>query len=66
MIVVAIDDIAQSLRVVDLAREHFPQAAIVARARNVTHYYGLRERGVQHIERETFDAALLAGAACSS
>ena len=61
VIVVAIDDIAQSLRVVDLAREHFPQAVIVARARNVTHYYGLRARGVQHIERETFDAALASG-----
>jgi glutathione-regulated potassium-efflux system ancillary protein KefC len=61
VIVVAIDDVAQSLRVVDLAREHFPQAVIVARARNVTHYYGLRERGVQHIERETFDAAIASG-----
>ena len=61
VIVVAIDDIAQSLRVVDLALEHFPQAAIVARARNVTHYYGLRARGVQHIERETFDAAIASG-----
>jgi glutathione-regulated potassium-efflux system ancillary protein KefC len=30
----------------------------VARARNVTHYYGLRSRGVTLIERETFDAAL--------
>jgi glutathione-regulated potassium-efflux system ancillary protein KefC len=61
VIVVAIDDIAQSLRVVDLVREHFPQATIVARARNVTHYYGLRDRGVAHIERETFDAALASG-----
>jgi glutathione-regulated potassium-efflux system ancillary protein KefC len=61
VIVVAIDDVAQSLRVVDLVRAHFPQAVIVARARNVTHYYGLRERGIEHIERETFDAALASG-----
>jgi glutathione-regulated potassium-efflux system ancillary protein KefC len=61
VIVVAIDDIAQSLAVVDLLREHFPQATLVARARNATHWYGLRERGVHHIERETFDAALLSG-----
>jgi glutathione-regulated potassium-efflux system ancillary protein KefC len=61
VIVVAIDDIAQSLTVVDLLREHFPQATLVARARNATHWYGLLERGVHHIERETFDAALLSG-----
>jgi glutathione-regulated potassium-efflux system ancillary protein KefC len=61
VIVVAIDDVEQSLAVVDLAREHFPNLAIVARARNVTHYYGLRERGVTLIERETLDSALMSG-----
>ncbi len=61
VIVVAIDDVEQSLKVVDLVREHFPQAAVVARARDVTHWYGLHERGVQHIERETFDSALHSG-----
>lgn len=59
VIVVAIDDVAQSLKVVDLVRQHFPHLRIVARARNVTHYYGLRERGVTLIERETLDAALM-------
>jgi glutathione-regulated potassium-efflux system ancillary protein KefC len=61
VVVVAIDDVAQSLQVVDLLRAHFPQATVVARARNVSHYYGLRERGVRYIERETFDAALASG-----
>ena len=61
VIVVAIDDVEQGLAVVDLARQHFPQAQIVARARNATHWYGLHERGVKHIERETFDSALLSG-----
>jgi len=61
VIVVAVDDVEQSLRIVDLVSEHFAQATIVARARNVTHWYGLHERGVQHIERETFDAALMSG-----
>ena len=59
VIVVAIDDVEQSLKVVDLVKEHFPQLSIVARARNVTHYYGLRERGVTLIERETLDSALM-------
>ena len=57
-IVVAVDDIDQSLEIVDLAREHFPQAAIVARARNVTHFYKLKDRGVEHIERELFESSL--------
>jgi glutathione-regulated potassium-efflux system ancillary protein KefC len=61
VIVVAIDDVEQSLAVVDLAREHFPQATLVARARNVTHWYSLHERGVQFIERETLDSALMSG-----
>ena len=61
VIVVAVDDVEQSLAVVDLVQEHFAQATIVARARNATHWYGLVERGVQHIERETLDAALMSG-----
>jgi glutathione-regulated potassium-efflux system ancillary protein KefC len=61
VIVVAIDDVEQSLEVVDLARQHFPQATLVARARNATHWYGLHSRGVQHIERETLDSALMSG-----
>ncbi len=59
ILVVAVDDIAQSLEIVELARAHFPQLAIVARARNVRHYYRLRDLGVQHVERETFDSALM-------
>ena len=57
--VLAIDDVAQSQKVAALVREHFPQATIVARARNVSHYYRLRELGVTLIERETLDSALM-------
>ncbi len=59
VLVVAIDDVEQSLKVVDMAKEHFPHLTLVVRARNVTHYYGLRERGVTLIERETLDSALM-------
>jgi glutathione-regulated potassium-efflux system ancillary protein KefC len=59
VLVLAIDDIDQSLKVAAVAREHFPQATIVARARNVQHFYALRDLGVQHIERETLDSALM-------
>jgi glutathione-regulated potassium-efflux system ancillary protein KefC len=59
VLVVAIDDVEQSLSLVDMAREHFPALQIVARARNVQHLYQLRDRGVTLIERETFDSALM-------
>ncbi len=59
ILVIAIDDIAQSVAIAELAREHFPQLTVVARARNVQHYHQLQAAGVGHIERETFDAALM-------
>jgi glutathione-regulated potassium-efflux system ancillary protein KefC len=61
VVVVAIDDVAQSLAVVDLLRAHFPRATVVARARNAAHWFGLHTRGVAHIERETLDSALMSG-----
>jgi glutathione-regulated potassium-efflux system ancillary protein KefC len=61
VIVVAIDGVEQSLAVVDLLRQHFAQATLVVRARNTTHWYALHQRGVEHIERETLDAALMSG-----
>ena len=42
-------------------RENFPDLKILARARNVTHYVELRKRGVEVVERETFESALLLG-----
>ena len=47
VLIVAIDNIEQSLELVDLAQQHFPQLTIVARARNVQHWYQLNERGVR-------------------
>ncbi len=61
VLVLAIDDIAQSVKVAKIAREHFPQLTIVARARNVSHYHDLRDQGVERIERETLDSALMSG-----
>ena len=59
--VLAIDDVEQSLAVAALVREHFPRLTLVARARNVTHYIGLRKLGITMIERETLDSALMSG-----
>jgi len=61
VLVVAIDDVDQNLALVDLARQHFPQLSIVARARNARHWTQLYQRGVPFIERETLDSALMSG-----
>ncbi|HJU70795.1 MAG TPA: glutathione-regulated potassium-efflux system protein KefC [Paucimonas sp.] len=61
ILVVAIDDVDDSLALVDAVRQDFPHLKILARARNVTHYYDLLDRGVTILERETFEAALQLG-----
>lgn len=59
ILVVAVDDVEQSLEIVDLARQHFAQLHIVARARDVTHWNKLRDRGVMLVQREMFESSLL-------
>jgi glutathione-regulated potassium-efflux system ancillary protein KefC len=61
LLVNAIDDQEDNLELVDAVREKYPQLPILARARNVPHFYELRERGIEVIERETFEAALALG-----
>lgn len=61
LLVVALDDVDANLRLVDVVREHYPRLTVVARARNVSHLFGLMNRNVEHIERETFEAALRSG-----
>jgi glutathione-regulated potassium-efflux system ancillary protein KefC len=58
ILVVAVDDVEQSIKIVDTAQEHFPQLQIVARARDVTHWNLLRDRGVMLVERELFESSL--------
>jgi len=59
VLVIAVDDPDRSVEIAAMARENFPQLTMVARARNVQHYYRLHELGVRLIERETFDSALM-------
>ena len=59
LLVLAIDDIEQSVEIARLVRDNFPELKVVARARNVQHYYELHEMGVGFIERETFESALM-------
>jgi glutathione-regulated potassium-efflux system ancillary protein KefC len=59
VLVLAIDDVDRSVDVATMVRQNFPHLTIVARARNVTHYYQLYELGIRLIERETLDSALM-------
>jgi len=59
VLMIAVDDIEHSVMIAALARQHFPHLKIVARARNVRHFYRLRDLGVTLIERETLDSALM-------
>ena len=61
VLVVAVDDVQQSLALVDLARTHFPHLKLVARARDVTHWNALRDRGVTELDRELFLSSLHTG-----
>jgi|JI10StandDraft_1071094.scaffolds.fasta_scaffold72709_3 glutathione-regulated potassium-efflux system ancillary protein KefC len=58
ILVVAVDNPEQSIAIVDLAREHFPHLELVVRARDVTHWNQLRDRGVLRVEREMFESSL--------
>ncbi|HTH79073.1 MAG TPA: glutathione-regulated potassium-efflux system protein KefC [Ramlibacter sp.] len=57
-LVIAVDDADQSLAIADLAHEHFPHLQLVARAKDVTHWNKLRDRGVMRVEREVFESSL--------
>ena len=59
VLIVAIDGVEQTLEIVDICKEHFPNLQLVVRARNVRHYYQLRAKGVTLLQRETFEASLL-------
>jgi glutathione-regulated potassium-efflux system ancillary protein KefC len=61
LLVVALDNPEASVKLVDIVRQHFPHLTIVARARNVSHWVELRNRGVEDVERETFESALRTG-----
>jgi glutathione-regulated potassium-efflux system protein KefB len=58
LFVLAIDDVEASLRTAAMVRRHFPELAIVARARNRGHVFRLRDLGVSTILRDTFPSSL--------
>lgn len=61
LLVIAIDDVDDSMRLARAVTEAFPDLRILARARNVRHWLELRELGIRQVERETFESALRTG-----
>jgi glutathione-regulated potassium-efflux system ancillary protein KefC len=60
-LVVAIDGMEDGLALIDRVREQHPQLQIYARARHVSHVYQLKDRGIEHFEREMFEGSLTLG-----
>jgi len=58
LLIVAVDSEEDSLAIVRLAKEHFPNLKLYVRARNRRHTYELHKLGVDYFKRETFDSAL--------
>jgi glutathione-regulated potassium-efflux system protein KefB len=58
LLVLAIDDVDASVKTAQVVRRHFPDLPIIARARNRTHYFQLRNLGIRNIFRETFPASV--------
>ena len=61
LLVIAIDDADKILEIAAMAKKHYPNLAIVARAIDRGHAYELMKLGVTSFKRETFDSALNLG-----
>jgi monovalent cation:proton antiporter-2 (CPA2) family protein len=58
LLVVAVGDAEKNLEIVQLAKQHFPNLIIFARARNRRHAYELHKAGVDYFKRELFSSSL--------
>jgi CPA2 family monovalent cation:H+ antiporter-2/glutathione-regulated potassium-efflux system protein KefB len=58
VLVIALDDMEESLKVAQMVRRKFPHLHILARARNRRHVHLLMGAGVEAIVRETFFSSL--------
>ena len=58
LLVVTVGSASASLKIVKMAKQHFPRLSIYARARNRRHAYDLHKLGVDYFKRELFDSSL--------
>lgn len=61
LLIIAIDDTAKTLELVDTSRRHFPHMKVIARAFDRRHAYELMQKNVDGIERETFESSVRLG-----
>lgn len=61
LLVIALDSPEKTLALVHLARKHFPQLVILARAFDWADAHDLIEAGVDHVYRESLDTSLRLG-----
>ena len=54
VLVLAVDDVENSMKIARAFRQHFPNVAIYARSRNRQHAYALMDLGVDGLIRDTF------------
>ena len=58
LLVVTLGDVAESMKLVETVRRHYPDLRILARARNRRHAHLLMDQGVGLIVRETYYSSL--------
>ncbi len=58
VLVIAVDDLDETLRLAEIARRYFPHLKVMSRARNRRHVHLLMDRGLTDIVRETFHSSL--------
>ena len=61
VLVVAVDDKHQSLKIVDLAQRNYPHLKILVRSIDQEHTYELLDRKVDGFKRDTFESSLSLG-----
>lgn len=58
LLIVTVGNADANLKIVHMAKQHFPNLKIYARARNRRHAYELHKLGVDYFKRELFDSSL--------
>lgn len=61
VIVIAVDDKQQSLKIVDLVRNKYPHLKVLVRSTDMDHTYELLDRKVDGLQRDTFESSLSLG-----
>ena len=61
LFIVAIDDNARSVELVEYLKQHFPKLQVLARAYDRAHHYELNNAGADFIISETYESALQLG-----